>query len=113
MATQFYLKLYYEMLDDWKVLSLPDGLKWRFVQCLLVAGELNQDGWLPEIRQFAARIRPMDASSLTADLSRLAAVELVELKINDEGIERWFIPKFEQRQERTANAKRKAEFRRR
>lgn len=111
MATKYYLKLYHEMLDDWKVLSLPDGLKWRFVQCLLVAGELNQDGWLPEIRQFAARIRPMNHDDLTADLSRLASAELVELRIDSDGCERWFIPKFEKRQARSKNAERQAAWR--
>lgn len=113
MATKYYLKLYYEMLDDWKILSLPESLKWRFIQCLLVAGELNEDGWLPELRQFASRIRPMDPQSLQADLARLASVELVELKIDDDGDERWFIPKFEQRQQRSANAKRQARWRER
>lgn len=113
MATQYYLKLYHEMLDDWKVLSLPDDLKWRFVQCLLVAGELDEDGWLPEIRQFASRIRPMNPKELQSDLEALANVELVELRQYDDGCERWFVPKFEKRQQRSANAKRQADWRQR
>jgi DnaD/phage-associated family protein len=55
----------------------------------------------------------MNHADLTADMSRLAAAELVELQVDEDGNERWFIPKFEKRQARSNNAKRQARWRER
>ena len=50
------IKLYVEMLDDPKVGLLPDAVKWRWVSSLLLAGELNEDGYLPDINDAAWRL---------------------------------------------------------
>ena len=49
MSNYYWLKLHYDMLDDWKVGTLPDSLKWRFIQCLLIAGELDEGGLVGDI----------------------------------------------------------------
>jgi hypothetical protein len=107
MNNYYWLKLHYDLLDDWKVGTLPDSLKWRFIQCLLVAGETRQDGYLPPLNQFAFRIRPMTPEALRKDLSHLADAELVELKVDETGQERWFVSNFKKRQAKKTAAERK------
>ena len=75
MTNYYWLKLHYDILDDWKVGTLPDSLKWLFIQCLCAAGEHNANGFLPEINQFAYRIRK-EPGPLHSDLSRLASNQL-------------------------------------
>lgn len=109
--TYYWIKLYYDLLDDWKVGNLPDSLKWRFIQCLLVAGEAREDGFLPPLEKFAYRIRPITPESLNDDLSRLARPGLVELKMHPDGTERWFVTKFLERQSSRSNAERQQAWR--
>lgn len=113
MSNYYWLKLHFDLLDDWKVGMLPDSLKWRFIQCLLVAGEAGEDGWLPPLPQFAFRIRPMTPESLQADLARLAASELLELRVDDDGNERWFVTNYQKRQDRKTGAERVRAYRER
>ena len=93
----YYLKLHYDILDDWKVGTLPDSLKWRFIQCLCVAGEVFEDGLLPELNHFAYRIR-QEPNALNSDMARLAANGLVELVKLEDGSERWFVSNYRKRQ---------------
>lgn len=113
-AKSFYwIKLYYDLLDDWKVGNLPDSLKWRFIQCLLMAGELREGGFLPPLEKMAYRIRPITSEALNDDLSRLAKPGLVELRVHEDGSERWFVSKFEERQKPSEAAERMREYRKR
>lgn len=111
MKTNYYfLKLHYDILDDWKVGTLPDSLKWRFIQCLCVAGEQQEEGLLPELNQFAYRIR-QEPNALKADMARLASNELVELVQLEDGSERWFITNYAKRQAKISNAQRQRDYR--
>lgn len=109
--TYYWIKLYYDLLDDHKVGNLPDSLKWRFIQCLLVAGETREDGFLPPVDVMAFRIRPITPEALNDDLSRLARPGLVELKQHPDGDERWFVSKFSERQQSISNAERQRAWR--
>ena len=106
MNNYYWLKLHYELLDDYKVGTLADSLKWRFIQCLLVAGETNESGFLPQLKQFAFRIRPMSPEALQADMAHLASAGLVELRIDKNSDERWFVTNFGKRQEKISDADR-------
>ena len=108
----YFLKLHYDIIDDWKVGTLPDSLKWRFIQCLCVAGECHKDGLLPELNQFAYRIR-QEPTALKADMARLAANELVELVRLEDGNERWFVTNYAKRQARIDNAQKQRDYRER
>lgn len=110
-ATYYWIKLYYDLLDDYKVGNLPDSLKWRFIQCLLVAGETRAGGFLPRLEEMAYRLRPMNPESLGADLTRLAQAGLAELKTDGDGDERWFVTNFEKRQKAKSNAERQKSWR--
>ena len=110
MANYYFLKLHYDILDDWKVGTLPDSLKWRFIQCLCVAGEEFKSGLLPDINHFAYRIR-QEPSALTADMSRLAANGLVELIRLEDGSERWLVTNYAKRQAKIDNATKQRDYR--
>ena len=82
MAAKYWLKLYHEMLDDPKVARLPDSSYRRFIECLLLAGELDEDGYLPPIPDMGWRLRIAE-TTLSQDMSRLALAGVVELKPHD------------------------------
>ena len=86
-----WIKLYVEMLDDPKVGLLPDAVKWRWVSSLLLAGELNEDGYLPDINDAAWRLHT-NVETLQGEMRTLAGRGLVELREHPEGGERWYIP---------------------
>lgn len=92
-----WIKLYVEMLDDPKVGLLPDAVKWRWVSVLLQAGELNEDGFLPDVNDMAWRLHT-NVETLQGEMRTLAGRGLAELRTYTDGSERWFIPAFEKRQ---------------
>lgn len=111
MASKYWLKLYHEMIDDPKVARLPDSSYRRFIECLLLAGELDEDGYLPPVEAMAWRLR-LNETTLAQDLSRLALAGLVEIKCED-GCEHWFVTKFAERQAKSTDATRMKEYRKR
>ena len=104
MAANYWLKLYYEMLDDPKVARLPDSSYRRFIECLLLAGETDSGGLLPAIEDMSWRLR-LSETALSQDMSRLAMAGIVELREHDQG-ERWFVTKFADRQAAVSGAER-------
>ena len=86
-----WIKLYVEMLDDPKVGLLPDAVKWRWVSILLLAGELNEDGYLPDVNDMAWRLHT-NVETLQGEMRTMAGRGLVELRLYSDGGERWFIP---------------------
>lgn len=107
-----WIKLYVEMLDDPKIGLLTDDLKWRFVSVLLLAGELNEDGFLPETDEMAWTLR-VAPETLAGQLRTLAGRGLVELRLHPDGGERWFVSKFSKRQSPSSNAERQRQWRKR
>ena len=103
----YWIKLYHEILDDTKVGMLRTPLKWRFIECLLVAGENGQDGALPELNKIAWRLRA-NIDKLETDLNELGDAGLLDLVDG-----KWNVPKFKKRQEPSASAKRQAAYRKR
>jgi len=92
MASKYWIKLYHEILDDSKVMMLRPNLRWRFIESLLMAGEVNEGGLLLDTRQYAWRVR---------DSFEVVETELTELL--DAGLlakkgGKWYIPKFSDRQ---------------
>lgn len=112
MASKYWLKLYHEMIDDPKIARLPDSSYRRFIECLLLAGELDEDGFLPSVEDMAWRLR-LNETSLAQDLSRLSLAGMVELKQDDDNTERWFVTNFSKRQAPSDAAERMREYRKR
>lgn len=106
MASNYWAKLWIETLDDPKVARLPDSSWRRFFECILLAKELDEGGYLPSIADIAWRLRK-DETSVNDDMSRLALAGLVE--IADDG--RWFVTNFDKRQSKMSDAERQRRYR--
>lgn len=89
-----WVKLWIEMLDDRKTASLPDSLWRRFVECILLAAEVNDGGRLPAVNDMAWRVR-VDVDTMSSDLSRLSLSGLTELM--EDGVT-WKVTNFAKRQ---------------
>jgi hypothetical protein len=96
MAANYWAKIWIDILEEAKVASLPESSWRRFVECILLAKQENEGGFLPDTFQMAFSLR-INEQSLKDDMTRLALAGLVELRDTPQG-ERWFIPKFEDRQ---------------
>jgi hypothetical protein len=94
MANSYFIKLYMEILDDPKIYQLRPTLRWRFIECLLMAGEQRDSGYLPETDKMAWRLRD-DPEKVETDLAELGEVGLLDL---DNGC--WHVRQFSKRQAR-------------
>lgn len=92
MSSKYWLKLYIEMLDDPKVMTLRPSLRWRFIETLLVAGELDEGGYLPDINVYAWRVRD------SLEVIESDFVELADKSLLSKNGGRWFVTKFADRQ---------------
>jgi hypothetical protein len=100
MASKYWLKLYHEMLDDPKVARLNDSIYRRFIECMLLAGELDEGGLLPPLEDMAWRLR-LSETALSQDMTRLSLAGLAQLVKHEEGDadgNRWYLTKFAERQ---------------
>jgi len=107
MAAKYWLKIYYEMLDDPKIGQLRPALRWRFIECLLVAGECDDGGYIPDSAGYAWRVRA-DADVVDTELTELAQHGLLS-RVDG----RWHVTKFEERQSPVSNAERQSRWRER
>ena len=105
-----WIKLYVEMNHDPKIGLLTDDLKWRFTSVLLLAGEISNDGFLPEINDMAWQLHTVP-ETLAGQMRTLAQRGLVELRQHPDGDERWFVTKFAERQSPSTNAERQKQWR--
>lgn len=112
MAKLYWLKLYYEILDDYKMGKLPDRLWRRTLELFLLAGECNQKGVLPPVQEMAWRLRTSrqalqkeleEIVTLTReiDLDTGAIVKPGIIEKLDDG---WFVVNFTKRQGPMAKA---------
>ena len=107
MASKYWIKLYHEILDDPKMGRMPDRLWRRTIELFLLAGELDQDGALPEVKDMAWRLRIND-DSLIDDLTYLINYGIV----HKQG-ERFTVSKFAERQAPISDAERMRRLRER
>ncbi len=107
-----WIKLYVEMNHDPKIGLLTDDLKWRFVSVLLLAGEIDDGGFLPEINDMAWKLHAVP-ETVAGQMRTLAQRGLVELKQHADGSERWFVTHFAERQAPSTNAERQRLWRKR
>jgi hypothetical protein len=80
-----WIKVYTEFVDDAKFASCTDGVKLRFIQLMLIAGECDADGdlvaggeWL-KLDQIAWRLRVM-CDQLDSDIQTLVALGVIAKK---------------------------------
>jgi DnaD/phage-associated family protein len=107
MAAKYWLKLYYEMLDDPKIGKLSPVLRWRFIECLLVAGETDEGGLLPDVNEMAWRVRE-SGERYETELNELTNVGLLS-RVDG----RYLVTNFSNRQQAVSGAERVARYRER
>ena len=100
MAAKYWLKLYHEILHDMKMCTLSDRMYRRVIECLLMAGELDEEGFLPSVAEMAFTLRT-DEKEL---LSELKALEKLDILTFVEG--EWLVTNFAERQAAVTNAER-------
>lgn len=105
MASKYWIKLYHEMVDDPKVMTLRPALRWRFIETLLLAGELDKEGYLPTIQEYAWRVRDNE------EIVETEFVELLDAGLLSRDDTRFFVTKFSERQAKVSGAERVARHR--
>lgn len=105
MPGHFWLKLYCEMLDDRKIEHMTDHQRWRFIQFLLYAKEIDINGSLGPIEDICWRLRISQEECETL-LSEFAA-----MKITANTPDGWILINFSKRQNRSDGAERIARWR--
>jgi phage terminase Nu1 subunit (DNA packaging protein) len=93
MKSRYWEKLWHDIIHDIKLGPLPDELKWRFVQLIILAGMNGDDGRLPDLSDMAWELR-LSEEKLRSDLPTLARRELVELDADG----RWLVTNYAKRQ---------------
>ena len=109
---KFYAKLYYELLDDSKMGRLPDALWRRFVECILMAGEFDEDGFLPSTADIAWRLR-LEENELCSQLEALEKVGVLDVRPFTNGQPRWYVTNYSKRQQPVSGAERVRQSRQR
>lgn len=105
VSNNYWMKLYYEMLDDPKVGRLSDSEHRTMVNCFLLAGKMDEDGRLPSVADIAWQLR-RDEGELLADMEALAKVGI--LLVVEGG---WMVTNFVKRQARVSDAERQRAYR--
>ena len=105
MPSNYWIKLYHEILDDPKMGRLPDHLWRRCIELFLIAGDFHKEGHLPELSDMAWRLRSTD-EEVTETLNALAAEDIVCQ--NDTG---WIVSHFAARQAAVPGKKRIEQWR--
>lgn len=94
MASTYWIKLYHEILEDPKMCKLPDRLYRRVIELFLLAGETDQDGYLPSLSDMSWRLR-QDEEQLETELNELQKTGIIS-HVNGE----WIVTNFAKRQAR-------------
>lgn len=116
MASAYYIKLFHELLDDAKMGRLPDNLWRRFIECLLMAGELQEGGFLPSLSDMVWRLHLESEDVLERELLRLKDVGILDVRPytpNNPLNLRWIVVNFAKRQTAISDAERKRQSRKR
>ena len=92
MASKYWIKLYHEILDDPKMGRLTDRLWRRTIELLLMAGDTDEGGYLPDVKDIAWRMRA-NIEETETELYELAEYGILSLKDGN-----WLVTNFASRQ---------------
>jgi len=106
MTSNYWAKIWIEMLDDPKVGMMRDRLWRRFVELILIAKEVDEDGKLPTVHTMAWRLH-MSETQLQREVDYLEQRGKTEdspglLGLGEDGC--WFVTRFPERQVKAENA---------
>lgn len=103
--TNYWIKLYHEILHDPKIGQMSERLFTCMIKLFLLAGEKGEQGLLPSVKDMAWVLR-MDAHELEDLLQELSALEIVS-----ETREGWVVTHFKSRQAAFTSTERVRAFR--
>lgn len=106
MPSNFWIKLYHEILHDPKMGMLPDNVWRRAIELFLLAGELDKKGNLPDTQEIAWLLRQPNLERFEAELEHLERVNI--LTRLEHG---WLVTKFAERQAAIGDAERAKAYR--
>lgn len=106
MASNFWIKLYHEILHDPKMGKLPDNIWRRAIELFLLAGELEEEGELPSTEDLAWLLHRPNIEEFETELAHLERVKI--LTRLDDG---WLVTKFSERQKAIGDAERAKAYR--
>ena len=92
MASNYWIKLYHETLDDPKMGRLTDRQYRRVIELFLLAGDYEKDGVLPPFEDIEFRLRSPEG--LKEDLEILMKCEIISIDEQN----RYYITRWEDRQ---------------
>jgi len=78
MASNYWIKLYHEILDDPKMGQLTDRLYKRTIQLFLLAGDYDKEGMLPTLADMAWRLR-VNQDELETELVELSRKGIITI----------------------------------
>ena len=105
MAAKYWIKLYHEILDDYKMHRLSDRLWRRTIELFLLAGDLDADGALPDLEEIAFRLR-VNPEDLQGEIAELVHIGI--LTMADDGL---VVTQFAARQAASDSTERSRYFR--
>jgi hypothetical protein len=101
VTTDYWIKLYIEILDDPKMATLPDRTWRRVVELFLLAGRLSyKTGQLPDTKQIAWSLR-ISEDEANKDLEAIEKIGIIQ-KSNGG----WIVVNFEDRQDAATSTER-------
>lgn len=114
MTSYHWLKLWIDILDDWKIAPLSDRLWRRFIECCLIAKKLDEGGYLDSVERMAFFLR-LAPDEMEQDL---IALEQATRSKDKPGVVqkvdgRWFVTNLDKRQSRMTATQRKRKQRER
>ena len=107
MPSNYWIKLYHEILDDPKMMQMPEILFGRCIKLFLLAGDENKDGLLPSISDISWRLR-IPEEEIESDL-----IELQKAGIANQDENGWRITKWKDRQRAATGSERTNRWRER
>ena len=106
MANNYWMKLWFDILIDPKMGTLPDRLWRRVIELFLLAGKNGSNGYLPDIKLMAWTLN-ITEKSLIRDLREIEKLGIVS---SPDG-QQWIVTNFAKRNAKIDGAKRVKDFR--
>ena len=104
---KIWIKLHVDILSNPRMGRLPDNLWRRFIELCLLAGQLDDNGRLENLRDVAWKLR-VPESALENEVRQLAELDMLHL---ESPLGEWVVTNFAERQRRRTAAERKREQR--
>lgn len=78
MTTKYWIELDYAILYERKIADLDDHLWRRYIECSMMAGEQDEDDYLPSLKNMALTLR-IDIEQLETELLSLSLFGLLDI----------------------------------